>query len=541
MFVLHSLADMIRTPRATSKRWPQSTGRRHRSSPLRLELLEARNLLSTYTVNPLSDSPSSSFIYWTDQNPGDIRRANLDGTGQQTLVTGAGSPTQIALDVAGGKMYWTDQASNILRANLDGTGRETVVSGQPDPVGIALDVTVGKVYWTDIGADDIRRANLDGTGQQTLVTGQPDPVSLALDVAGGKMYWTNPYSAGDIRRANLDGTGQQILVTGQNAPFAIALDAAGGKMYWTDDFGGDIRRANLDGTGQQTLVAGLPRPVGIALDVAGNSMYWTDFDGKDIRRASLDGTGQQALVTGLPFEGPVGVALQLEAAPTVTCSVADSVLWPPNHQLVNVGLSVDVQPPDATLQVQVYANDNANASDAADIGPDTLQLRAERQGNGSGRVYLIVVTATSGGQTAFDVCTVVVPHDQSADSIATVQAEASAAEEFYRQFQTAPPDYALLGEGPSGADGNGGPNARVSVAGFGQALGTSQGPSTVLANTISATVLSAASPALVVQPSVPALSETVPAHLPLLDARHAQDAVFDGWDTVTDGQALNWT
>jgi hypothetical protein len=70
--------------------------------------------------------------------------------------------------------------------------------------------------------------------------------------------------------------------------------------------------------------------------------------------------------------------------------VAQSQLSPPNHNLVNVGLSVSVTPSDASLQLMVYANDNASPSDAADIGPATLQLRSERQGNGDGRVYLIV-------------------------------------------------------------------------------------------------------------------------------------------------------
>jgi hypothetical protein len=147
----------------------------------------------------------------------------------------------------------------------------------------------------------------------------------------------------------------------------------------------------------------------------------------------------------------IGAYEHQAVAPTITCSVADSLLWPPNHRLVNVGLSVDVQPPDATVQVQVYANDNANASDAADIAPGTLELRAARQGHGNGRVYLIAVTATSGGQTAFDVCTVVVPHDQSAGSIARVQAAAAAAEAYYRELQAAPAGYALLGEGPTDA------------------------------------------------------------------------------------------
>jgi hypothetical protein len=139
-------------------------------------------------------------------------------------------------------------------------------------------------------------------------------------------------------------------------------------------------------------------------------------------------------------------AFEVQAvALTVQCSVTTPLLWPPNHQLVNVGLSVQVSDPNATVTVQVYANDNANTSDAADIAPDALRLRATRQGHGSGRVYLIVVTATAGGQTAFDVCTVVVPHDHSAGSIAEVQAEAADAVAYYQASQTAPPGYRLLG------------------------------------------------------------------------------------------------
>jgi sugar lactone lactonase YvrE len=412
-----------------------------------------------YGADRLAASPPAESMYWIDQSSNDIRRANLDGTGQQTVVTGLGSPIDIDLDVAGGQMYWTDQVTNdIRRANLDGTGQQSLVRGRP--VGIALDVAAGKMYWTDSNDGEIWRANLDGTGQQILLGGEPRPTAIALDVADGKMYWTNPYTVNDIRRANLDGTGEQVLVTGVNGPFALTLDVAGGKMYWTDDFGGDIRRANLDGSGQQTLVTGLRRPVGIALDVAANQMYWTEFDGQDIRRASLDGTGQQTLVTGLPFDGPVGIALQLESAPTVTCSVADPLLWPANHSLVNVGLTVSVDPPDATLNVSVYADDNASSSDAADIAPDTLRLRAERQGKGDGRVYLIVATATNTAGTSFDVCTVAVPHNQSPGSIAAVQQQAADAEAYYQEFQTAPPGFGLLGEGSRAA---GSPRAPFSV------------------------------------------------------------------------------
>src|SRR5687768_7639715 len=62
----------------------------------------------------------SDSIYWSDFFGGNIRRANLDGTGQTTLVTGQSMPIGPALDLAGGRMYWGNLGggSSIRSANL---------------------------------------------------------------------------------------------------------------------------------------------------------------------------------------------------------------------------------------------------------------------------------------------------------------------------------------------------------------------------------------------------------------------------------------
>jgi len=87
-------------------------------------------------------------------------------------------------------MYWAENVlGQIRRANLDGSGLQTLLSGLPGPLGIDLDVTGGKMYWAD--GSGVRRANLDGSGQQTLVPRLPGPSGLALDVRDGKMYWTD--------------------------------------------------------------------------------------------------------------------------------------------------------------------------------------------------------------------------------------------------------------------------------------------------------------------------------------------------------------
>ncbi len=59
------------------------------------------------------------------------------------------------------KLYWVDAATKIQRANLDGTNIEDLVITDT-PYGIALDVAGGKMYWTTSWPRKIQRANLDG-------------------------------------------------------------------------------------------------------------------------------------------------------------------------------------------------------------------------------------------------------------------------------------------------------------------------------------------------------------------------------------------
>jgi len=107
MSFLHSLSEMIQRPKVCGSRWQRPPACRYWSSRLRLEVLEARNLLSAFAANRVSGGAFAEFMYWADLGSHDIRRANLDGSAQQTLLSGLGTPpTGIALDVTGGHMYW---------------------------------------------------------------------------------------------------------------------------------------------------------------------------------------------------------------------------------------------------------------------------------------------------------------------------------------------------------------------------------------------------------------------------------------------------
>src|SRR5262249_39997653 len=115
-------------------------------------------------------------------------------------------------------LYFCD-GYNIGRANLDGSGQTTLVSGLTDgPVGPVLDLAGGQMYWTNVFAGTIQRANLDGSGLTTLVSGLNAPGFPALDLVGRTIYWPEGGSQGAIRRANLDGTGVVTLVSGLDQP-----------------------------------------------------------------------------------------------------------------------------------------------------------------------------------------------------------------------------------------------------------------------------------------------------------------------------------
>ena len=241
-------------------------------------------------------------IYWTDLERG-IFRSNLDGSNSERLVKpDVRYPGDIALDVLGGKMYWTDRGGGaIYWSDLDGSNLETLVDVWGTAMDLALDIAGGKLYWTDsFNADDyyqgaLMRANLDGSNIEVLTEDfvNRNPGTIALDLVRGKVYWID---RGSIYRADLDGKNEEIIV---RSPVGhIALDGDGGKSYWTDSSA--IHRADLDGKNEEEILTGLAAPPArIALDLDRSKIYWTertDSGSGSIRRADLDGENVESLI-----------------------------------------------------------------------------------------------------------------------------------------------------------------------------------------------------------------------------------------------------
>ena len=158
-------------------------------------------------------------MYWSmagytgRTNESKIQRANLDGTNVEDVIPSLqfGLPGGVALAVGDGKIYWTDWGSHGIQcANLDGSNIQTLVNTDDNPWDIALDAAGGKVYWTlgpisVAGHGKIQRANLDGTNVETLVWGLDTPRYIALGIPPPQ----TPEDArtGLVARADANGDG----------------------------------------------------------------------------------------------------------------------------------------------------------------------------------------------------------------------------------------------------------------------------------------------------------------------------------------------
>lgn len=109
----------------------------------------------------------------------------------------------------------------------------------------------------------------------------------------------------------------------------------------------------------------------------------------------------------------------------LSASAQPAVLWPPNHKMQRVQISIDARDacdPGATCVLTGIESNESDRSwwnwkdrphDARIVGPRTVELRPERSGFGAGRVYTVQFecTDTTAGNVAHGSVQIMVPHD----------------------------------------------------------------------------------------------------------------------------------
>jgi hypothetical protein len=140
--------------------------------------------------------------------------------------------------------------------------------------------------------------------------------------------------------------------------------------------------------------------------------------------ASCDDGDPCTLDSCIPAQGCV----HTRQCPVCTAAAATvDTLWPPDHAMVTVGVTGVTDPQGQTTTISIQgvrqdeptsaAGENKMCPDASPVGQSTVSLRAERDGNGNGRVYHLYFTATDpDGYSCAGEVRSCVPHDQGKGS-----------------------------------------------------------------------------------------------------------------------------
>ncbi|MDB5212640.1 MAG: uncharacterized protein JWO86_567 [Myxococcaceae bacterium] len=257
-----------------------------------------------------------SGVYWTALGDGDVKRANVDGTGVTTLFDGNQAPTLLALDDT--FVYWTETNSGLVSAvRKDANhGSRVTLSGQADVSAIA--VSNGEVFFHLRTTGEVKRGPTALTTATLLttetsgkvprlvadnqfvyvgVTGPTNRVRRApratatatptdLTARGTDFFEfaidsTRVYSArgsdGLVVSERIDGTGDAVTyASGEATPSCVAVDDT--YVYWGDRDSGLVKRTTKTAGGAvETLASGQVQPFAIAVN--SRAVYWLNTNG----------------------------------------------------------------------------------------------------------------------------------------------------------------------------------------------------------------------------------------------------------------------
>ncbi len=142
-------------------------------------------------ITEIAVDPGTDTLCWSDSSVGSdfpqIVCSNLDATEEPVVAINA-FVKGMALDGAG-KIYWIE-SDRIRRANVDGSNAEDLVTEIENGTNIVLDPYAGEIYWSARDPSTtpasarylLQRANLDGSDMVELVTGLLSVYEIALDL-----------------------------------------------------------------------------------------------------------------------------------------------------------------------------------------------------------------------------------------------------------------------------------------------------------------------------------------------------------------------
>uniref|UniRef100_T1IUN7 EGF-like domain-containing protein n=1 Tax=Strigamia maritima TaxID=126957 RepID=T1IUN7_STRMM len=179
----------------------------------------------------------SSIMFWSDLDSHKVYSLQLDtvrsNRPQDDILSGPWTPTAIAVDWIGKKLYVCDSVGQMITVSeLNGLWRTVVLgSNLTSPNDICVDPLQGYMFIAD--GDRVLRANMDGTNIKLLVKDAVYKASgVTADYANNRIYWCD--SLLDYIET-VDYNGKKVVRGSTNIPSANKLTIFENQVFWTDN------------------------------------------------------------------------------------------------------------------------------------------------------------------------------------------------------------------------------------------------------------------------------------------------------------------
>lgn len=201
-------------------------------------------VLSAGTPEDLAIDFAAGLIYWTAPSAGRIRRATTAGASVTDLVTTT-SPRGIVLDLTNGFIYWVDNGGTaIKRCNLNGGDQATVLGSLTNVYGLAIDVSSGQLYYTVTSPAALYRVDVTGANNTLVASGFGTAVYVDLDLTNRHAYVSQGNAGSIIWRCDLNGANLSAWITGLSGPYGLKHDITTGRMYFCGYAVNNIQRVS---------------------------------------------------------------------------------------------------------------------------------------------------------------------------------------------------------------------------------------------------------------------------------------------------------
>ena len=364
--------------------------------------------------NPITDM-TVNFNVVSGPNAGDTGSDTTDTNGEATFnYTGDGG---VGTDTIKACFSYSDGTKVCSQP----VTKEWIISNTPPVANAGPDQTV-------------EQANLAGTSVTLDGSGSTDDGQIASLTY--TWTWSNGGSA----------TGDKPVVTLPLGTTTVTLTVYDGEFSSTDDVvikvvdttspeitcpaDVTVEQETADGT-EVSLTATATDLCDAAVDITSDAPSIFPLGPTIVTFTATDDSGNSASCT-------TTVTVVDTTTPTITTSGKQKVLWPANHKYQTVSISdcvasvkdiCDAGVGIKSIEITSVSSDepeevtgDGDGNTMADIvikDSQTVDLRAEREGTGNGRVYTINYEVTDiSGNTATGFCQVWVPHDQGAGATA---------------------------------------------------------------------------------------------------------------------------